>query len=118
MDFRDIIRKAREGRGLSREAVARRISVNAATVAAWEYGHKDPPGDARLTDLAKVLRLPVRDVVDAACRARPYLRLPCETHAERDLASALFVWLADATDESRYSLAAALRVSKDASPRP
>jgi transcriptional regulator with XRE-family HTH domain len=109
LTFHELIRTAREGRGLSREAVARRIGVNAATVAAWEYGHKAPPGDERLAMLAKVVRLPLADVVGAAVKVRPYMRVPCGTHADRALAAALLVWMAGANDDEREAMAAHLK---------
>jgi transcriptional regulator with XRE-family HTH domain len=58
------LRSARERRGLSVADVASRVGVSQASIYFWEGGHGRPRIE-NLKALCKVLKLPVRDALEA-----------------------------------------------------
>ncbi len=58
--FGNLIRNARNKRGLSVAEVAERVGVSIAAVYMWETD-RGRPRDANLSALCKVLKLPVRE---------------------------------------------------------
>ena len=57
--FSNLIRNARNKRGLSVAEVAESVGVSAASIYSWETD-RGRPRDANLSALCKVLKLPVR----------------------------------------------------------
>jgi len=57
--FSNLIRNARNKRGLSVAEVAESVGVSAASIYSWETD-RGRPGDANLSALCKVLKLPIR----------------------------------------------------------
>ena len=62
--MKTLIRGIREDAGMTRANLAEQSGVPIATIANWEQGRKAPNDLCKLKQLAKVLHVPIDDLID------------------------------------------------------